>query len=111
CHALGLWHLRRGEFEVAIEWFRRSITRLTFRNPNPYDGEPFYSLGLALRFAGRHSEAYDAFYKAAWNFAWRSPAYCALAETDVSRGEFDAALEHLDLCLRTNADHSNAQNL
>src|SRR5579884_501650 len=83
CHALGLWHLRRGEFEVAIEWFRRSIARLTFRNPNPYDGEPYYSLGVALRFARREDEAYDAFYKAVWNFAWRSPGYYALAEIDV----------------------------
>jgi len=111
CHALGLWHLRRGEFEVAIEWFRRSIARLTFRNPNPYDGEPYYSLGVALRFARREDEAYDAFYKAVWNFAWRSPGYYALAEIDVARGEFDTALEHLNLCLSTNADHSNARNL
>jgi tetratricopeptide (TPR) repeat protein len=110
-HALGVWHLRRGEFDLAAQHLRRAIKRLTLRNPNPYDGEPYYSLGMALRYLGRDDEAYAAFYKAIWNYAWRSAGYFALAEMDSSRGDFEKALEHLNLCLRTNADHSNARNL
>jgi len=110
-HALGLWHLRRGEFQRAEEFLRRAIGRLTLRNPNPYDGESFYSLGLALRYLGRDDEAYAAFYKATWNYAWRSSGYFAVAEIDISRGDFGNALEHLNLCLRSNADHLNARNL
>ena len=56
---MGLWHLKRGEFV----WRRNSsasIERLTRRNSNPYDGEPFYHLGLCLRHLGRDTEAYDA---------------------------------------------------
>ena len=49
-NALGLWHLKRGEFKQAEAHFRRSIERLTRRNANPYDGEPFYNLGLCLRY-------------------------------------------------------------
>lgn len=49
CHnALGRWHLRRGEFTRAETHFREAIERLTRRNPNPYDGEPWYNLGLCL---------------------------------------------------------------
>jgi tetratricopeptide (TPR) repeat protein len=110
-HALGMWHLRRGEFGEAEQFFRRSIERLTLRNPNPSDGEPFYNLGLTLRYLGRNDEAYAAFYKATWNYAWRTAGYFALAEIDIARGDFQAALDHLDLCLRANADHLHARNL
>jgi tetratricopeptide (TPR) repeat protein len=110
-HALGLWHLRRGEFTRAEQFVRRSIERLTLRNPNPYDGEPFYTLGLTLRYLGRDEEAYAAFHKSTWNYAWRSAGYLAIAEIDIARGAFANALEHLNLCLRTNADLLKARNL
>src|SRR5262249_9141970 len=85
--------------------------RLTSRNANPYEGEPYYNLGLALRYLGHEEEAYAAFYKAVWNQAWQSPAYLALAELDAKRGNWTHALEHLHACLRVNADHLNARNL
>ncbi|MFL6354189.1 MAG: DUF5107 domain-containing protein [Bryobacteraceae bacterium] len=110
-HALGLWHLRRGEFALAEQFLRRSIQRITLRNPNPNDGEAFYTLGLTLRYLGRDEEAYAAFYKSTWNYAWRSAGYLALAEIDIARGAFENALERLNLCLRTNVDHLNARNL
>ncbi len=56
---MGLWHLKRGEFSEAERHFRKAIERLTRRNANPYDGEPFYNLGLCLRYLGRDDEAYD----------------------------------------------------
>lgn len=110
-HALGLWHLQRGELAAAESYIRRAIKRLTHLNPNPYDGEPFYSLGLSLRMQHRDEEAYAAFYKATWNAAWKSPAYHALAELDFKRCDFEIALEHLRLSLRVNVDNLNARNL
>jgi tetratricopeptide (TPR) repeat protein len=110
-HALGLWHLRRGEFSLAEQFLCRSIERLTLRNPNPYDGEPFYTLGLTLRYLARDEEAYAALYKSTWNYAWRSAGSLAVAEMEIARGAFENALEHLNLCLRDNADHLNARNL
>src|SRR5581483_9367995 len=64
-NALGRLCLRRGEFAEATRYFRTTIARLTARNPNPYDSEPYYNLGMALFFQDRIDEAYDAFYKAA----------------------------------------------
>lgn len=55
---------------------------LTKYNPNPYDGEPYYNLGLALKWQGQWSEAYACFYKACWNSAWKGPGYYQLALID-----------------------------
>ena len=132
CHnALGRWHLRRGELEDAERHFRVAIERLTLRNANPYDGESHYLLGVCLRMrsdgvmenwsrgkTSRHhanppllQSSYAAFYKAAWNFAWQAPAYHALAELDSRRGDWRAALDHLDRALRLNTDNLRARNL
>ncbi len=121
-NAMGLWHLRRGEFAQAESHFRRAITRLTQRNPNPYDGEAYYNLGLCLRYqldalpadlspSPLYEQAYAAFYKAAWNFSWQSAAYHALAELDCRRSDWTKALDHLDRSLRLNTDHLRARNL
>lgn len=110
-HALGRWHLRRGEFSVAESYLRTAIERLTERNPNPYDGEPYYNLGLTLNYQGRAYEAYEAFYKSTWNSAWRGPAYHRLAEIDCARLQWKSALDHLDRSLRADADNLNARNL
>ena len=109
--AMGRWHLRRGEFAEAEPHFRRAIARLTRRNPNPFDGEPYYSLGLTLRRLGREDEAYAAFYKATWNLGWRAAAYFAIAELDCKRSCWSQAEEHLQLALRVNADLLQARNL
>ena len=120
-NALGLWHLRRGEFDLAAAHFRRAIERLTLRNPNPYDGEPFYNLGLCLRHQidaaspgsadDRFRKAYAAFYKATWNQAWAAAGYHALAEMDCRRADWCEALAHLDRSLRFDADHLRARDL
>ena len=109
--ALGAWHLRRGEFERAESHLRAALGRLTERNPNPQDGEPYYTLGLTLRYLGRDNEAYDAFYKATWAFAWQAPAFHALAEIDCVRRDWSKALEHLDRALRLNTDNLRARDL
>jgi tetratricopeptide (TPR) repeat protein len=109
--ALGGWHLRRGEFDAAEQHLRTAIGRLTERNPNPTEGESYYLLGLTLRYLSRDDDAYDAFYKATWNQAWQSAAYHALAEIDCTRGDWPAALDHLDRSLRTNTDHLRARDL
>ncbi len=110
-NAMGLWHLRRGEFTEAEKHFRRAIERLTLRNPNPCDGEAHYNLGLTLRYLGRDQEAYAAFCKAAWNQAWQSAAYLALAELDAKQGKWESALGHLKSTRRLDTDNLNARNL
>lgn len=110
-NALGFWHLRRGEWTSAEACFLRAIERLTLRNPNPADGEALYNLGVCLRYLGRDDDAYDRFYKATWNGAWRAAAYFALAEIDAGRSDWARALEHAERSLRHDTDHLNARNL
>ncbi len=109
--ALGRWHLNRGEFAQAEKYVLTSIARLTVRNPNPPDGEPHYTLGLALSYLQRTDEAYRAFYKSTWNAAWRAPAYHRIAEIDCTRADWATALDHLDRSLRAETDNLNARNL
>jgi tetratricopeptide (TPR) repeat protein len=61
-NAMGLLLYRCGMFSLAEMYFRKAIRRLSVRNPNPYDGEPYFNLGLAYKMQGRLDEAYDAFY-------------------------------------------------
>jgi tetratricopeptide (TPR) repeat protein len=121
-NALGLWHLRRGEFAVAESHFRRTIERQTLRNANPADAEAHYHLGLCLRYqldsspksevrSPKFAESYAAFYKATWNQAWAAAGYHALAEMDCRRQDWAAALAHLDHSLRFNTDNTRARNL
>ena len=112
CHnAMGLWHLHRGEMDAAVAHFERAIARFTLMNPNPYDGEAYYNLGIAERLHGCEKKAYDALYKSTWNAVWRGPAYFALAEIDASRAEWATALGHVQRSLRAETDNLNARNL
>lgn len=107
-NAMGLWYMRRGQFKKAEPFFRRAIVTLTQRNPNPYDGEPGYNLGLCLQWQDRPGEAYDALYKACWNNAWQDSAYFSLARIDTARGDWEKALEHIGRSLSRNTRNAKA---
>ncbi|HEY9003554.1 MAG TPA: DUF5107 domain-containing protein [Mucilaginibacter sp.] len=107
-NALGAWYLRRGKFEVSESYFRKAIETATQRNPNPYDGESYYNLGLSLHYQQRPDEAYDAFFKAAWSSAWQDSSYFAIAKIDVQRGDYELALEHINWSLDRNARNGRA---
>jgi len=110
-NALGLLKLRSGDFEAAVVHFERAADALTRWTPNPYDGEPFYNLGLARCFLRRYDAAYGAFYKATWNQSWASAAFYALAQLDCRAGAWQRALEHLRRSLTTNMENNKARNL
>jgi tetratricopeptide (TPR) repeat protein len=110
-NALGLLLYRRGKFAEAELYFRRAIRRLTQRNPNPYDGEPYYNLGLSLKMQGRYAEAYDAFFKAVWNAAWQDAACFELARLACRDGRPGEALALLEKSLERNARHHKARHL
>ncbi len=76
---MGLWFLKRGKFIVAEEYFKKAIATITERNSNPPEGELFFNLGIALEYQGKDDEAFEAFYKAAWNYAWKAASYFHLA--------------------------------
>jgi tetratricopeptide (TPR) repeat protein len=110
-NALGLLLYRRGKFSQAEAYFRHAVERQTMRNPNPYDGEPFYNLGLALKMQGRLTEAYAAFYKATWNAAWQDAAYFELARLASRAGRVSEALALAELAIQRNARHFKARHL
>ena len=87
--------LSRGLFEEARDHFTAAIARLTFRHPNPYTGEAHYYLGLAFDFLGKDDLAYDAYYKATWDGAWKSPAETRLEMIDMRRGKISRLTSHV----------------
>lgn len=110
-NALGLLLYRRGKFAAAEPYFRKAIAGLTRRNPNPYDGEPLYNLGLSLKMQDRYREAFDAFFKATWSAAWQDAAYFELARLASRFGEHEHALELAERALRRNHVHHKARHL
>ncbi len=110
-NALGLWYLRRGKFNEAVPFFKKAIDTLTQRNPNPYESEAFYNLGLALKMQERYDEAYDAFYKAVWSDAWQHAGYLNLARIAVLQQNFEDALELIDKSLIKNYHSHTARHL
>lgn len=85
--ALGIWFLRRGRFARAEEYLKRAIEKQLRHNPNPYDGEAYYHLGLACKYQEKWEEAYAAFYKATWNAAWQDASFLELARLACRRGD------------------------
>ncbi len=107
-NGLGLWYYRRGQFSKSEHYFRVAIAALTRKNPNPYDGEPYYNLGLCLKSQGKYMEAYDAFYKGTWNAAWQQACFFSLAQLDLLQGNHSEALRHAQTSLDRNAGNSRA---
>ncbi|HEY4285835.1 MAG TPA: DUF5107 domain-containing protein [Puia sp.] len=110
-NAMGLLLLRRGQFAKAEPYFRKAIASITRRNPNPYDGEPYYNLGWSLKLQGRLNEAYDAFYKAVWNDAWRHSGYLALARIAAAQQNWKEALSLVEKSLIRNYHSPVARHL
>ncbi|GAA3583742.1 DUF5107 domain-containing protein [Snuella lapsa] len=110
-NAMGLWYLKRAKFEEALPYFDKAIATLTERNPNPYDGEPYFNRGLVLNFLGRKDEAYAAFFKACWNAAWQDAGYFNLAQIDCYKGNEGKALELVDRALIKNWHNHKARHL
>ena len=110
-NALGLWYLRRGKPAKAEGYFRKAVLRLTERNPNPYEGEPWYNLGWALKMQGKNNEAFDAFYKSVWNDAWQHAGFFALARIAAAEKNFSEALEFTDQSLVKNWHSHSVRHL
>lgn len=109
-NALGLYFLKRAKFEYAEPYFRKAIETLTERNPNPYNGEPFYNLGWALKLQGKIDEAFAAFYKAVWNDTWQHAGYLNLARIAVLKRNYEEALELIQKSLIRNYHSHTARH-
>ncbi|MET0465438.1 MAG: tetratricopeptide repeat protein [Chitinophagaceae bacterium] len=110
-NAMGLLKLRQGHFEEAEAYFRKAITTSTQRNPNPYDGEPYYNLGWSLQMQAKYDLAFDAFYKATWNHAWQHAGFLNLARIACRRNDFEEALQLIEQSIVRNYHSHTARHL
>ena len=110
-NALGLWYIRKGRFDKAEKHLRTAQRVLYKRNPNPYDGEPLYNLGLALKYQNKDDEAYEWFWKSTWNKAWADAGYFAAAQVSMKQHRLDDALDELDRSLTNNWHNHKARAL
>lgn len=110
-NAMGLLYMRKGCFAIAEPYFRRAIETLTERNPNPYEGEPYYNLGWSCMMQSKYEEAYEAFFKSTWNAAWQDAAYYNIALIDTMRENYADALTHVEHALIRNWHNHKARQL
>ncbi len=109
--AYGALLLRRGNFSEAEKHLRKAIERLTWRNPNPYNSEAYYNLGLVLLFQSREQEAFDAFYKATWTNEQQEMSFYYLAAFAARQGDYSNSLEYINKALVKNAHNIKARGL
>ncbi len=110
-NAYGLLLLRQGYFKESEPFFRAAVQKAIRSNPNPYDSEPYYNLGLCLLYQGRLSESYDAFYKSTWCNACQEAAFYHMACICARQGDFETALAHLDDAIIKNGRNYKALDL
>ncbi|MFQ9510066.1 MAG: DUF5107 domain-containing protein, partial [Lachnospiraceae bacterium] len=109
--AYGKLLIARCLYSEAETYLNLAVERATKQNPNPYDGEPFYYLGLAQRMQGKFNQAYDNFYKATWNAAWKDSGFYQLACIDCLWGDYDTAYEHVTQSIVRNYHNMKARGL
>jgi tetratricopeptide (TPR) repeat protein len=108
---LGTWYLRRGKFDKAVAHYETAIRRLTRHNPNPYDTELYYLLGLALFHQRKYDAAYEAFYKTYWTNTWQDNGALYLARIDCIRKKYTEALQHVNRSIQKNSHGFHARHL
>ena len=109
--ALAILYCKRGLFEAAEEKLESAIARVTRNYTTPKDGEAYYYLGVALKFQGKYDDAYDAFFKATWCYAWYCAGCYSLAELECLKGDYQKALEFIESSISTNKLNAKALNL
>lgn len=110
-NAYGSLLLRRGRFADAEGYFRKALERCTWKNPNPYDSEPYYNLGLALFYQRRLDGAFDAFYKSTWSAEQQEMGFYYLGCIEAIRGDFTSALGFVEKGLVKNWHNVKARGL
>lgn len=109
--AYGCLLMRRGDFAAAESCFEKAVKRLTWKNPNPYNSEAYYNLGLSLYYQERYGEAFDAFYKAVWSREQQELAYYYLAALCCRKGEYEKGLELIERSLIRNSHNVKGRGL
>ncbi len=107
----GKYLYNKGRFEESIQYFTTAVKSSTWKNPNPYDCEPYYNLGLALKAIGSTEKAFDAFYKAVWDGNMQDKAFYQLACISAGRGEYEESLGYVEKSLVKGLHNLKARTL
>lgn len=107
----GLLQYRRGNFKESISLFKKAIEKQTWKNPNPYYGESYFNLGLALVMDDNDTDAYDAFYKSTWSNETQCAGFYWLSCLSCKSGDYRQALEFIDKSLVYNWHNMKARTL
>ena len=106
---MGLWYLRRARFEKAKDYLQTAVKVQKKRNPNPYDGEALFYLGVVNKFLNRTQVAYDCFWKSTWNKAWADAGYFEAACISMADERWEDALDELERALISNSHNHKAR--
>ncbi len=99
----GILYIKAGDFEEAAGYLEKAVARITKDYTVAENGAPLYYLAIAYSKAGREEEAWSLFYRASWDYSFRSPARFQLALIDSRNSVFNRALDHLRQASTTNA--------
>ncbi|MEG0515786.1 MAG: DUF5107 domain-containing protein [Cetobacterium sp.] len=110
-NAYGLLLYRRGAFKESEVYFRKAVQRSIEKNPNPYNGEPFYNLALSLKMQDKLEEAYKYFYKSTWNAAYQDIGFYNLAILATKNKKYLEALNFIELSLERNFINPKARSI
>jgi len=108
---MGIWYRKRGDYDKAAKYLRTSLYRQTKDWTRPSDCEAMYNLGLVLKNTGKYDEAVDTLYRAAWDYAYASPAYYNLAQMSSINGDANKALQQADMAVKYNGMNLEAKGL
>lgn len=107
----GLLLLKRGHIKEGISHFQKAIRKQTWKNPNPYSGECYFHLGIALEADGQEEKAYDAFYKSTWSAETQSSGFYWLACLAARKKEYEKALGFIEKSMVYNWHNMKARTL
>jgi tetratricopeptide (TPR) repeat protein len=106
---IGLWYLRRARFKKAEKYLQTAVKVLKKRNPNPYDGEPQFYLGVVSKYLNKSNVAYECFWKSTWNKAWADAGYFEAACISMDGERWEDALDELERALISNSHNHKAR--
>lgn len=107
----GKYLYNKGRFAESEKYFNTAVKSSTWKNPNPYDCEPYYNLGLSLKAQGKTDKAFDAFYKAVWDGNMQDKAFYQLACIATARGDYSDAIEYIEKSLAKGLHNLKARTL
>lgn len=105
---LGLLEYKNTNINEAIRYFTNAIIRQTKYNHNPVDTSAFYYRGLCYKYFDQYDLAYKDFYKAIWDYRYKSSGYLELAKIDYCNQNFNLCKEHINESLKYNQDSYEA---